>query len=126
MALLIDRFERAAGGEGQTVLLSGEAGIGKSRLVQRLHEQLSSLLHPPTWIRMQCSPVHASTLLHPVFRQLEYAAGFLPEDAPAAKLSKLETLLQQGVDDVAQGMVLLAPLLSLPASDRYGRDRAGG
>jgi predicted ATPase len=58
--------------------------------------------------------------LHPVFRQLEYAAGFLPEDTPDAKLDKLEALLRQGAEEVAEGMALLAPLLSLPASARYG------
>jgi len=125
VALLIDRFERAAGGEGQTVLLSGEAGIGKSRL----YKDCTNNCRLFCTRRLDSHAVLASSRQHtltPVFRQLEYAAGFLPEDAPAAKLSKLETLLQQGVDDVAQGMVLLAPLLSLPASDRYGRDRAGG
>src|SRR5260370_29897226 len=69
---------------------------------------------------MQCSPFHAATALHPVFRHLEYAAGFLPEEAPEAKLEKLETLLKRGAEDVAEGMALLAPLLSLAASDRYG------
>ena len=69
---------------------------------------------------MQCSPFHTATLLHPVFRQLEYAAGFLPEDTADAKLDKLEALLRHGVEDVAEGMALLAPLLSLPASERYG------
>jgi predicted ATPase len=120
VALLVDRFERAAAGDGQAVLLSGEAGIGKSRLVERLHERLSSLPQPPTRIRMQCSPFHAATLLHPVFRQLEYAAGFVPEDTSEAKLDKLEALLRQGAEDVVEGMALLAPLLSLPARDRYG------
>jgi class 3 adenylate cyclase/tetratricopeptide (TPR) repeat protein len=120
LALLIDRFERAEAGDGQAVQLSGEAGIGKSRLVLRLHERLALLAHPPTRIRMQCSPFHTASLLHPVFRQLEYAAGFSAEDTFEAKLDKLEALLREGADDVAEGMALLAPLLSLPASDRYG------
>jgi class 3 adenylate cyclase len=120
VALLVDRFERAAAGEGQAVLLSGDAGIGKSRLVQILHERLSSLPCPPARIRMQCSPFHTATLLHPVFRHLEHAAGFSPEDTPEAKLDKLEALLRRGAEDVTEGMALLAPLLSLPASERYG------
>jgi class 3 adenylate cyclase len=66
VALLIDRFERATTGEGQAVLLSGEAGIGKSRLVQRLQERLSP--HSYTRMRMQCSPFHTTTALHPVLR----------------------------------------------------------
>ena len=69
---------------------------------------------------MQCAPFHTASLLHPVFRHLEYAAGFLPDDAPEAKLDRLEALLRQGAEDVAEGMALLAPLLSLPASHRYG------
>ena len=120
VALLVDRFERAAAGERQAVLLSGDAGMGKSRLIQVLHERLSSLPCPPTRVRMQCSPFHTTTLLHPVFRQLEYSAGFLAEDAPEAKLDKLEALLARGAEDVTEGMALLAPLLSLPAGDRYG------
>jgi class 3 adenylate cyclase/tetratricopeptide (TPR) repeat protein len=117
MALLSERFERAAGGEGQMVLLSGEAGMGKSRIVETLCERL--LATPHTRIRMQCSPFHTTSTLHPVVRHLEYAAGFLPEDAPAERSRKLETLLRQGGTDPANGLAVLGPLLSLPADDRH-------
>jgi class 3 adenylate cyclase len=118
LALLVDQFERAAAGEGQVVLLSGEAGIGKSRLVRQLHERLSSTPH--TRIRFQCSPAHRDSELHPVIRHLEYAAGFLSDDAPRARLDKLEALLRQQVSDPGESMTLLAPLLSLPATERAG------
>jgi tetratricopeptide (TPR) repeat protein len=119
MALLLERFERAAAGEGQVVLLAGEAGIGKSRLVQMLHERLSAAPSPPTRIRMQCAPLHAASALHPVLRHLRYAAGFLSEDGAEEKLDKLEALIRQGVGDVRESAALLAPLLSLP-DERYG------
>ena len=119
VALLLERFDRAAAGEGQAVLLAGEAGIGKSRLVQMLHERLSTARSPPTRIRMQCAPFHAASVLHPVIRHLRYAAGFLDEDGPEERLDKLEALIRQGVDDVRESAALLAPLLSLP-DDRYG------
>jgi class 3 adenylate cyclase len=119
MALLLERFERAAAGEGQAVLLAGEAGIGKSRLVQMLHERLSAAPSPPTRIRMQCAPLHAASALHPVIRHLRYAAGFLDEDGPEERLDKLEALIRQGAIDVRESAALLAPLLSLP-DERYG------
>ena len=118
VALLVDRFERAAAGEGQAVLLSGEAGIGKSRIVRQLHERLSGIPH--TRLRFQCSPSHTESALYPVIRHLEYAAGFQPDDEPKTRLDKLEALLRQAVEDVTESAALLAPLLSLPAAERYG------
>ena len=119
MALLFERFERASAGEGQAVLLAGEAGIGKSRIVQILHERLSAAPSPPTQIRMQCAPLNAASALHPVIRHLRYAAGFLAEDGPEERLDKLEALLRQGVEDMRESAALLAPLLALPG-ERYG------
>ena len=117
-ALLVDRFERAAAGEGQAVLLSGEAGIGKSRIIRQLNECLSGTSY--TRLRFQCSPSHTESALYPVIRHLEYAAGFQPGDQPETRLDKLETLLRQAVEDVRESAALLAPLLSLPAAERYG------
>ena len=117
MALLSERFERAAGGEGQMVVLSGEAGMGKSRIVEALCERLSAAPH--TRIRMQCSPFHTTSTLHPVVRHLEYAAGFLPEDGPDERARKLDTLLRQAGTDPADGPAVLGPLLSLPGDERY-------
>jgi class 3 adenylate cyclase/tetratricopeptide (TPR) repeat protein len=118
-ALLVECFERAASGKGQAVLLSGEAGIGKSRLVHMLHTRLSATPYPPTRIRIQCSPFHTASALYPVIRHLEHAAGFLSDDRPQQKLAKLEALLQRAADDVSEGTALLAPLLSIPIPDRY-------
>ena len=117
LALLLDRFERAAVGEGQAVLLSGEAGIGKSRIIRQLEERLSGTQYMR--LRFQCSPSHADIALYPVIRHLEHAAGFHAADSPQVRFEKLEALLRQGVDDVAESAALLAPLLSLPSDQRY-------
>ena len=77
--LLMDRWVQARSGEGQVVLLSGEAGIGKSRIVEALRQKIVD--EPHTRIRYQCSPHHANSPLYPVISQLERAAGFAPDDA---------------------------------------------
>ncbi len=116
IGLLLDRWEQVKDGEGQVVLLSGEPGIGKSRISAMLEARLAD--EPHTRLRSQCSPHYASSPYYPFIAQLERAAGFAREDSAEAKLDKLEAALSQGTDDVAAQAPLLASMLSLPLS-RY-------
>ena len=116
IALFLDRWDQARDGEGQVALLSGEAGIGKSRLLQVLVERLTD--EPHARLRYQCSPYYTNSAFYPIIDQLERAAGFAREDDPERKLDKLETILAQGTDDVAAVAPLIAGILSLPV-DRY-------
>ena len=111
--LLIRRWQQAKTGEGRVVLISGEPGIGKSRLTAALSEQIGS--EPHTRLRYFCSPHHQDSALYPFIAQLERAAGFARDDTVEAKLGKLRALLAPGTrddDDIA----LLSELLSLPSS----------
>ena len=96
------------------VLLSGEPGIGKSRLVRELRERLED--EPHIRLLYQCSPHHTTSPLHPVIEQLERAAGFERDDPPEAKLDKLEALLARGTDRLDQAVPLIAALLGLPTA----------
>jgi class 3 adenylate cyclase/predicted ATPase len=115
--LLLRRWSRAKTGEGQTALLSGEPGIGKSRIVAALQERLGG--EPHTRIRYFCSPHHSDSPLHPFAAQLERAADFSREDSPAAKFDKLEALLAQSDENPAEAVALIADLLGVPADGRY-------
>ncbi|MCZ6860794.1 MAG: AAA family ATPase [Alphaproteobacteria bacterium] len=118
LRLLLDRWELAAGGEGQAMLIAGEAGIGKSRLMQGLRDSVRDSVHIP--IRYQCSPYHTNSALYPTIEQLERACGFAPDDAGEKKLDKLEALLREAGDDLASDVPLFAGLLSLPYEARHG------
>jgi len=114
--LLLRRWVRAKAGDGQVVLVSGEPGIGKSRMTAALAERLRA--EPYLRLRYFCSPYHQDTALFPFTDQLERASGFVRDDPPTAKLEKLEALLARAAppdDDVA----FLADLLSLPGSERH-------
>ena len=112
--LLLRRWARATGGDGQVVLVSGEPGIGKSRIAVALAERLN--VEPHLRLRYFCSPNHQDSALFPFVDQLDRAAGFAREDPPAARLEKLEAVLARAAppdEDVA----LLADLLYLPCSE---------
>ncbi len=114
--LLLRRWARAKTGEGQVVLLSGEAGIGKSRLTAALLERLGN--EPHTRLRYFCSPQHTDDALFPIIGEMERAAGLARDDAPQAKLDKLDALLAYASTS-AQDASLFAEMLSLPNDGRY-------
>ena len=116
LELLLRRWSKAKGGEGQVVLLSGEPGIGKSRLTAALLERLAA--EPHTRLRHFCSPQHTDSALYPTIGQLERAAGFIRDDTLQQKLDKLDRLLAQSSTS-AQDVALFAEMLSLPNDGRY-------
>jgi class 3 adenylate cyclase/predicted ATPase len=113
---LLRRWSRAKTGEGQVVLLSGEAGIGKSRLTAALLERLASETH--TRLRYFCSPQHTDSALYPIIGQMERAAGLAYDDAPQARLDKLDAVLAQ-TSTLPEDAALIAAMLSLPNDGRY-------
>ena len=114
--LLLRRWARAKTGDGQVVLISGEPGIGKSRIAAELEGRLHT--EPHIRLRYFCSPYCRDSALYPYIDQLWHAAGFAHYDPPTAKLEKLEMLLASVAPRV-EDVTLLAELLSLPVSDRH-------
>ena len=114
--LLMRRWEQAKGGEGCVVVISGEPGIGKSRLTVALLERLTA--EPHTRFRYFCSPQHTDSALFPIIGQMQRAARLAYDEAPGARLDKLDALLAQSSTST-EDVGLIAEMLSLPNDGRY-------
>ena len=114
--LLLRRWSRAKTGKGQVVLLSGEAGIGKSRLTAALLENIAA--EPHTRLRYFCSPQHTDSALYPIIGQMERAAGLAHDDTPQVKQEKLDAMLAQTSTSI-ENAALFAEMLSLPNNGPY-------
>ncbi len=117
LGLLIERWEQAQGSEGQAVLIAGEAGVGKSRLLQAFRERLSETPH--TWLECRCTPYTEGSAFHPLIELLQQGLGFKPDDEPETKLRRLQGGIERAQLSVPDVVPLIAALLSLPLSDRY-------
>ena len=116
LELLLRRWSKAKSGEGQVVLLSGEPGIGKSRLTAALLERLAA--EPHTRLRYFCSPQHTDSAFYPIISQMERAAGFAHADTRQVKLDKLDAVLAPALTS-SQDAALFAEMLSLSDDGRY-------
>jgi class 3 adenylate cyclase/predicted ATPase len=117
VGLLLELWEQAQEGEGQTVLISGEAGLGKSRLLQAFRERLAEMPHG--WLECGCSPYTQRSAFYPVVELVEQGLGFKEGDDPETKLSRLETGVEVGRLPAPDVVPLIAALLPLELPDRY-------
>lgn len=117
LAALLEHWQRASSGRTCGALLTGEPGIGKSRLVTALDHALPAQGH--TLLRLQCSPFHVNSALQPFVQHLAAAAGLTPADTPAGQLDKLEAQLAIAGIDEGSECALIAALVGVPADGRY-------
>jgi class 3 adenylate cyclase len=117
VALLLDRWREAREGEHQVVLLSGEAGIGKSRILAALREAIGSEQH--VTMSFQCSPHYVSDAFYPIVRHISHAGGFVSGEPAAARLDKLEAMIVRSGLGASAIAPYLATLLSTPFEGRY-------
>jgi class 3 adenylate cyclase/predicted ATPase len=118
LTLLTERWRSAAAGKGQVAIITGDAGIGKSRLIRAVHDVLAADL--PARINYQCSPYHTESAMFPVVQQLVRVARFESSDGPDRKLDRLEALLNEFGTRSAHDMALIAALLDIDGTHRYG------
>lgn len=117
-AHIIDRWKYAERGEGQVVLLSGEAGIGKSRILEEVRRQLGRTgAHA---LQVQCSPYHSSSAYYPITHAFARVLKFRRKEAPATKLDRLDALIVDRLGCPVQDAALFASMLSIDAGGRYG------
>ena len=117
ISLLLGRWQQAKAGDGQVVVLFGEPGIGKSRIVQEISERIAGDRHGH--VSFQCSPYYSSTAFHPFIEQLKFTLGLDRDDAAALSLSNLERAVAAAHGEVERVTPILAALLSIPTGDRY-------
>ena len=118
LALLGERWAQVRSGEGQCVLLVGEAGIGKSRITRALRDMVGA--SDSAILLFQCSPYHLDSALWPVIQQMTVALKISAEDQPATRLGKIESFLGRHATHIESAVPLVANLLGVPYDDRYG------